>query len=220
MLDRLFFRYIMILALETSAEPASIAIRDDEGLIITHTFDNHNQVNVPLADEIEELLSKVSPSQIEVVIVGSGPGSYSGARVGLATAEAVALVNDCPVVTLPSIYGIHEGRAEMTLIGDARRGGYFICKMTTEKDAVKVYDKEQFISEVMNLKSGLVTFEEVNKLPLPEHLDVTITHSSATVLITSWEQMHTAQQARLIAAHPSITYLRPPHITQAKNPFA
>ncbi len=207
----------MILAIETSAEPASVSILQENGTFLTRVFPNNNNVNVPLADEIKSLL-EASPAPISQILVGSGPGSYSGARVGLATAEAIAIVHSCPVATIPSFYGL-DTPTEKVLIGDARRGAYFLQDHSMHTP--KVYTKDEF-SEVITAtdpSSQFCSFEPTEKLPLPAHLIVQIVSASAEQLIRYWSSLTHSAQNQLNQQPNEVVYLRPPHITKAKSPF-
>ncbi|MGC4013199.1 MAG: hypothetical protein QM755_01595 [Luteolibacter sp.] len=68
---------------------------------------SHNAV---LLGPLGELMAGLSPEDIGLVLVGSGPGSYSGTRVGIAAAQGVALAAGCPVVAVPWIFGRTLGR--------------------------------------------------------------------------------------------------------------
>jgi len=205
------------LAIETSAEPASLAIRGEDGHILSRSFANENQVNVPLADELAELLRERTGS-ITTVIAGAGPGSYSGARVGLATGEAVGMVHKCSIITLPSIYGVAR-EDDFTLIGDARRGAYFLA--TPSEPVPQILEKEQFLVAVESLKTPLVSFEKTEKLPLPAEIlnSIEIVSSSASQLLEYWHGLTSGEQELWQSKPKEIIYLRPPNITKAKSPF-
>ena len=210
----------MILAIETSAEPASVALYK-EGKIEQRTFPNKNQVNVPLADELASLLRE--ERQVSEILVGVGPGSYSGARVGLATAEAIALVYSARVIALPSLCGI---AGDSVLLGDARRGAFFINERPTGRvqrvgNSVTVYSQDEFSNAVEQLgDTELITFEPVEKLPLPSEIQsrVVQVYSTAEGLLTYWDELDEAE--KLSSLPPEVLYVRPPNITKAKNPFA
>jgi len=206
----------MILAIETSAEPASLALYDGE-TVVSRSFPNRNQVNVPLADEVAALWD---PQQVrlECVLVGAGPGSYSGARVGLATGEAIAIAQGCPVVTLPSVVGIaHE--EEFLLIGDARRGAYF--RMAPGELTPKVEGSEAFAAAVEAYRGSLVSFEPVEKLPLSAAVQtqVAVVSSTAEQLVQYWLGLSAEEKQEYTERAREVIYLRPPNITKAKSPF-
>ena len=206
----------MILAIETSAEPASIALTNLTGEIQERTFANENQVNIPLTDQLKALLTDLR-GKISIVLVGAGPGSYSGARVGLATAEAIAMTHGCQVVTLPSILGLPEG--EHTLVGDARRGSYFHISTTTLTPTILT--KEEFANTVAEATLPLFTFENPEKLPLFDSLqsNIQITSSTAQGLIKHWLSLNGCKKEEFLNRPKEIIYLRPPNITKAKSPF-
>ena len=70
-----------------------------------------------------------SPSEIDLVVVGVGPGSYTGLRVGIAAAKTLAFVRRCPIVGVCSSEAIAANapaRAEWIAVAiDARRGEVF-----------------------------------------------------------------------------------------------
>lgn len=49
---------------------------------------------------IENLLGELGELKLDLVIVGTGPGSYSGTRIGIAVGQGVALAHNCPAVGL------------------------------------------------------------------------------------------------------------------------
>lgn len=212
----------MILALETSAEPASISLYCPvEAEITSRAFPNKNQVNVPLAEELQILLEEKSPT-IELVLVGAGPGSYSGARVGLATAEALSMTHNCPVVTLPSYYGLPaDSDKPYALLGDARRGAYFIQSPQSHSSALELqlYEAEAFPDAVANLTEthDLYTFESPDKLSLSA--SVIQASSTSESLIRYWNSLLKEEQEYRKDLPKEVLYLRPPNITKAKNPF-
>ncbi len=207
----------MIIAIETSAEPASIALLHPDGSLSERSFPNQNQVNVPLADELALCLDELK-GEVQTVLVGAGPGSYSGARVGLATAEALALSFNCDLVTLPSVYGITHP-TPYVLVGDARRGAYF--SISPEAPTPQILEAEPFAAQIAECDHALVTFEPVEKLPLSDEVknSISITTSSATQLIHYWQTLSTTAQSAWLQAPREVVYLRPPNITKAKSPF-
>lgn len=87
-----------ILALESSATACSVALCEDERLI-AQTFQNsgltHSRTLMPMADS---LLTQCGHSldQVDVIAVAAGPGSFTGLRIGVATAKGLAWAGDKP----------------------------------------------------------------------------------------------------------------------------
>lgn len=94
------------IAIETSSRPSTIALSVDGGTPKVLSLDperSHARDLVPLlADLMEEVAAE--PKDIERIIVGTGPGSYTGLRVGCATALGLAVGLDAPdrLVGIPS----------------------------------------------------------------------------------------------------------------------
>lgn len=87
-----------ILALESSATACSVALCEDEKLI-AQTFQNsgltHSRTLMPMADS---LLNQCGHSldQVDVIAVAAGPGSFTGLRIGVATAKGLAWAGEQP----------------------------------------------------------------------------------------------------------------------------
>ena len=89
---------MLILAFETSAKAASVALADGEKLLAEtyqHTGLTHSQTLLPMA---QQLLSSCgySPEQVDAVAVAAGPGSFTGVRIGVAAAKGFAWGSEKP----------------------------------------------------------------------------------------------------------------------------
>ena len=120
---------MLILALESSAKAASAALYEGEsllGLSVMHCGLTHSETLLPMA---EELLRRAGRSMeaVGLVAVARGPGSFTGIRIGVATAKGLCWGGEkpcCGVSTLEAMawQGAHlEGRL-LCCVMDARRG--------------------------------------------------------------------------------------------------
>jgi tRNA threonylcarbamoyladenosine biosynthesis protein TsaB len=94
-----------ILALDTSGPTARVALVDRDGKTLVgdeRTSARHSDSLLPLC---HELFSRVAltPAGLGGIACGSGPGSFTGLRVGLAVAKGFALASDLPIVLVPSL---------------------------------------------------------------------------------------------------------------------
>lgn len=130
-----------LLAIDTALNAGSIALFED-GVIVASTY-----VSAPrrqaelLAPSIKSLLALLgwSPSQLDVIAVSAGPGSYTGLRIGLSTAKGLAFAVDADIVAVSTLEGLaHAALAfasEDDLIVpciDARRADVFAAAYRTE----------------------------------------------------------------------------------------
>lgn len=88
-----------ILAIDSSSSVASAAIVSDDKLICETTLNNkltHSQTLMPIIDDVFKM-SEMTPDDIDVFAVCSGPGSFTGLRIGITTAKGLAHAAGKPV---------------------------------------------------------------------------------------------------------------------------
>ena len=116
-----------ILALESSATACSVALCED-GQLLAQTFQNsgltHSRTLMPMA---RDLLASSGHSldEVDVIAVAAGPGSFTGLRIGIATAKGLAWAGDKPCAqcsTLESMaWQLAHMDAVIVAVMDARR---------------------------------------------------------------------------------------------------
>lgn len=94
-----------ILGIDTSSMAASVAVIDDNKLICEYTINTKKTHSQKLMPMIENMLglSDLNVREIDAIAVCEGPGSFTGLRIGMATAKAIAHVNDIPVIGVNSL---------------------------------------------------------------------------------------------------------------------
>ena len=88
------------LGVDTSSKVATVAISEDDKLICEFFLNNkmtHSQTIMPIIDECLKK-SELSPADIDVFAVSTGPGSFTGLRIGVTTVKGLAHGMDKPVV--------------------------------------------------------------------------------------------------------------------------
>ena len=108
---------MLILAFETSAKAASVALTQD-GTLLGEAYQNtgltHSQTLMVMAEDLLKQCSK-TVSDLDAVAVAEGPGSFTGVRIGVAAAKGLAWGAEIPcygVSTLEAMavsLGIYEG---------------------------------------------------------------------------------------------------------------
>ena len=94
-----------ILGIDTSTHSTSVCVIDDDKFICEYTVNTkktHSQKLMPMIENMLEL-SDLSIREIDAVAICEGPGSFTGLRIGMATAKAIAHVNDIPVIGVNSL---------------------------------------------------------------------------------------------------------------------
>jgi tRNA threonylcarbamoyladenosine biosynthesis protein TsaB len=100
----------MILAIDTSGQRCGLALWNGKLLDYTETRDNlrHNEV---LLSRLRDLLQRnhFQLSNLKAVAVSSGPGSFTGLRVGMAVAKGLCWSQQLPLITVPTLEGLAAG---------------------------------------------------------------------------------------------------------------
>ena len=97
-----------ILGLDSSGLVASVAIVENDVLVAEYTTNykkTHSQTLLPMLDEIRKM-TELEMQTIDAVAVASGPGSFTGLRIGSATAKGLGLALDKPIVEVPTLEGL------------------------------------------------------------------------------------------------------------------
>lgn len=94
-----------ILALDTSTPAGSVALAKDGVLVACRSGDPQRTHGERLPGDVTAFLAaqSLTVAEIDRYAVCSGPGSFTGLRVGLATVQALALVHRRPVVAVPTL---------------------------------------------------------------------------------------------------------------------
>jgi tRNA threonylcarbamoyladenosine biosynthesis protein TsaB len=131
---------MLTLAFDTTAEFGSLALADETGVrqeILVHAPEGFGQVLFPRIQALLEAQS-VSLSDIQLLAAASGPGSFTGVRVGLAAMKGLASVLGVPVAAVSNLAALAEfgtGPLRAALI-DARRGEVYAALYGASAEAV------------------------------------------------------------------------------------
>lgn len=141
----------MILAIETSTPQGSIALWDAEAGAVRHeeTFVSNRAHNAKIFEPLKRTLQEFEGPP-HLIVIGTGPGSYSGVRVGISIANALSVAYHVPVIGLPSWSGLPVKEPDYVVVGDARRKSYFLGRVKGRfLDATpEVLDPEPFAEKV------------------------------------------------------------------------
>ena len=94
-----------ILLLETATQICSAALEKDGKIITEIHSDEPNAHSSKLAVFIDKLLKEngLKPQELEAVCVSSGPGSYTGLRIGVSSAKGICYALGIPLLSVPTL---------------------------------------------------------------------------------------------------------------------
>ena len=129
-----------ILAIETVERSGSVAALDDETLVAQRRLEARRGSARSLAPAIAALLSEAGwrPTDVALVAVAVGPGSFTGLRIGVTTAKAFAYAAGCEIVgvgTMPAIAAqADDNTPRLSVVVDAQRGELVAADFTRADD--------------------------------------------------------------------------------------
>ena len=97
-----------ILGIDSSGMVASVAIVQDDVLIAEYTMNHkrtHSETLLPMIDEIVKT-SETKLEELDAIAIAAGPGSFTGLRIGAATAKGLAMSIDKPIIPVNTCEGL------------------------------------------------------------------------------------------------------------------
>ena len=156
-----------ILGLDSSGLVASVAIAEDDNLLGEYTVNykkTHSQTLLPMLDEVARMI-ELDLSSIDAIAVAGGPGSFTGLRIGSATAKGLGLALEKPILNVPTVdalaYNLVGHRDMVCPLMDARRNqvysALYYCGEKLERVSdYMAQDIDEVISQVLEIDENAV----------------------------------------------------------------
>ncbi len=116
-----------ILAIETSGQVAGCALYEDGSITAVCSVQNkktHSQSLMPMMEEMKKRMD-LDLSSIDAIALTAGPGSFTGLRIGAATAKGLGLALNKPILPVPTVdalaYNLYGAQGVVCPLMDARR---------------------------------------------------------------------------------------------------
>lgn len=221
-----FSRNAPLLAIDTAGSACSAALWAD-GKVLAHEIaaTRHGQA-VALAPMLDRLMTATETDfkALGAVAVSCGPGGFTGMRVGLATARALALAIGCRAIGIGSFQvlaatamrsGGHRETPVLAVL-DSRRDELFAAELDATLAAVApmLLRPEQIAAYCRKRSLPLVADAELTQFAAPDFAGLAMLHANADALAV----------AELAATRPDLhlppepIYVRPPDVSQPKAP--
>lgn len=153
-----------ILALDSSGMVASAAIIEDDVLIGEYSINHkktHSQTLLPMLDEIVKM-TETDLEDVDAIALAKGPGSFTGLRIGSATAKGLGLALNKPIVAVPTMdaiaYNLYHAEGYICPIIDARRNHVYTGIYAWNGDEFEVV-KEQCAESIDEIIEEINLFE-------------------------------------------------------------
>ena len=116
-----------MLFIDRSTDTQSVALALG-GKVVSKVFPHSDSRSADWPVKVRDFLAAAGVGIADVgrIVVGRGPGSFSGIRAALAYAQGVAAATGCEVTGLPSTLALSRDHAKIAVIGDARRDRFWV----------------------------------------------------------------------------------------------
>lgn len=130
-----------VLAIDSSGLTATVAVVEDTQTVAEYTINykkTHSQTLLPMIDEVVKM-TELDLGTIDAIAVAGGPGSFTGLRIGSATAKGLGLALNKPLIHVPTVdglaYNVYGCEDIICPIMDARRNQVYTGIYTFSKKA-------------------------------------------------------------------------------------
>ena len=183
-----------ILGLDSSGLVASVAIVCDDNMLGEYTVNykkTHSQTLLPMLDEVAKMI-ELELNSIDAIAIAGGPGSFTGLRIGSATAKGLGLALNKPIINVPTVdalaYNLVGHAGLVCPLMDARRNQTYTGLYTFDGDQMKCISGQkavmlgEIIDEINQLGRKVIFLGDgvpVFKPYIEEHIQVP--HSYAPI---------------------------------------
>jgi tRNA threonylcarbamoyladenosine biosynthesis protein TsaB len=205
-----------ILALELSTSCGSIAVVQGESVLFETTFQAQRSHNAQVFAPLKSALLAAGQA-LNGVVVGVGPGSYTGVRIAIAAAQGIGLSRQVPVVGCNSLVAATD-QADFGVVGDARRGRWYVAIVRQHQleETIAIVTPEELPATMAAAKvRHWLSCDSTAPSLLP---DLPLAQPSATrvaKIAAHWSEATWLAQQQTQALEPR--YLEGAFITQAKK---
>ncbi|MBU3699996.1 MAG: tRNA (adenosine(37)-N6)-threonylcarbamoyltransferase complex dimerization subunit type 1 TsaB [Candidatus Kapabacteria bacterium] len=137
-----------LLAIETSGSSCSVAVSIDRRLVACIEILRPNVHDARLASLVETVCrdAEVSPSSLDLVAVSSGPGSFTGLRIGVSMAKGLCIGSGAKLIGVPTMTALFHASSEV-----ATRAGSNVMIGLIPSHAELVYAAESPLQDSRHL---------------------------------------------------------------------
>jgi tRNA threonylcarbamoyl adenosine modification protein YeaZ len=195
------------LAFDLSTRQGSVAVADADRVVISRQWSNDQRNSAPFFRTLDQVVRKYSLP--EMIIVGTGPGSYTGTRIAISAAIGLQATTGATLCGLPSISGISP-EADYAVIGDAKRSSFFLARVRNGRPISnpELMSQPDIVARISQMTIPIYTSDD-----LPQFKQATLRFPSAALLCQrAWEFPQNLARSPL-----SPIYLREPHITVTRS---
>lgn len=206
---------MIILSIDSSATAASAALTEDSKLVgefFTNTDFTHSRTLAPMIENLLSVSGKTT-SDVDLIAVSNGPGSFTGVRIGVSVAKGIAFADDLPCMAISTLesmaYNLILTDCIVCAVMDARRNQVYNAmfrirfgevERLCEDRAISLADLKAEISEKYN-GQRVILVGDGSTITMREVMDLTMSVEMApeSIRFQRASSVAAAAQAHLAA---------------------
>ncbi|MDQ3018200.1 MAG: tRNA (adenosine(37)-N6)-threonylcarbamoyltransferase complex dimerization subunit type 1 TsaB [Bacteroidota bacterium] len=222
-----------LLHIETSTSICSVAVSKNDKLLAVVDLPEGMNHTAQLTPSIQSILKSCSliPGDLGAITVSSGPGSYTGLRVGSSTAKAMSYALKIPIIPVPTLEAlamaaniVHPSADALLPMLDARRNEVFMALYNGSMDMLippssLILDQEAVLDLLSGYKAIIACGDGSWKLKTHNYpyltIDQSIQSSAAHLVRPAWAYFEKGVTGDPMHFVPE--YLKPPNITEPRK---
>jgi len=204
------------LAIDTSTKEGRVSVLTENDIIFSEVFTSERSHNSQIFAPLEEALVSCNHA-LSLIVVGTGPGSYTGIRIGIAAGLGISMALEVPIIGISSICSAESAdqNSLYQVIGDARRESWYIATVKGHQiiSGPELFESVESLNEKIGVEKGeLYSFDENISFP-----GIQKTNPCAKKLARIAAELSDEEIKELTSIPPEPIYLRAPFITQPKK---
>lgn len=159
-----------VLAIDSSGMTATVAVVEDTQTIAEYTVNfkkTHSQTLLPMIDTMGKMI-ELELKSIDAIAVAGGPGSFTGLRIGSATAKGLGLALEKPLIHVPTVdglaYNLYGCQDIICPIMDARRKQVYTGMYTFARREVEGSKETEMVLDVLEAQNASPIEELIERL--------------------------------------------------------
>ena len=159
-----------VLAIDSSGMTATVAVVEDTQTIAEYTVNfkkTHSQTLLPMIDTMGKMI-ELDLKSIDAIAVAGGPGSFTGLRIGSATAKGLGLALEKPLIHVPTVdglaYNLYGCQDIICPIMDARRKQVYTGMYTFARRELEGSKQTELVLDVLEAQNASPIDELIERL--------------------------------------------------------
>ena len=204
------------LAIDTSTKEGRVSVLIENNITFNEVFTSERSHNSQIFAPLKEALMSCNHAP-SLIVVGTGPGSYTGIRIGIAAGLGLSMALKTPIIGIPSICSAEstDQNSLYHVIGDARRESWYVASVKGHQiiSGPELFESVESLNEKIKIKKKeIISFDETLSFPGIEK-----TNPCAQKLARIAAELSNEEIKELRSVPPEPIYLRAPFITQPKK---